>query len=161
MNERKHKTCVFLLFQKKMFPKLPKNLWSAFNAHMTKDYKYTSKYDVLLFDAVTTNIGNGYHADNGDFIAQETGVYVFTWTTRENGDCLSTTELIVNHEKRGVVPMHSLHYGTPFHATGVVVTRVNAGDSIIYISKTPKYGPCNYKESVTVQLSSFAGWKLS
>lgn len=134
--------------------------FKAFNAHMTKDYKYTSKYDVLLFDAVTTNIGNGYHADNGDFIAQETGVYVFTWTTRENGDCLSTTELIVNHEKRGDVPMHSLHYGTPFHATGVVVTRVNAGDSI-YISKTPKYGPCNYKESVTVQLSSFAGWKLS
>lgn len=43
-------------------------IFKVFNVYMIKDYKYILKYDVLFFDVVMINIGNGYYVDNGDFI---------------------------------------------------------------------------------------------
>lgn len=112
----------------------------------------------LVFEVVKTNNGNGYHPTTGVFIAPETGVYVFTWLMRENGDCYHSTQLMVNSEELGIIQLHSVS-GGDFSGTGVVVTHVNAGDDI-YVRTHAQWNDC-YIESTTAGRSSFAGWKLS
>lgn len=112
----------------------------------------------LVFDVVKTNDGNGYHATTGVFSAPETGVYVFTWTMRENGDCYHSTQLMVNSEEVGIIHVHTGD-GADMPGTGVVVTHVNARDDV-YVRTPAAWNHC-YIESNGGGRSSFAGWKLS
>lgn len=132
----------------------------AFYAYIAKDVlSYPLLGDQLVFDVVPINIGNGYNAQDGYFITPETGTYVFTWTTTENGSCLSTTELMVNAESIGFVFMHSQYSDRDFLGTGFVVTHVNTGDHVYVMIARPWHN-CSRSESVIVQRSSFSGWKL-
>lgn len=129
----------------------------AFYAYMTGRTPSITIQHPLVFDVVKTNNGNGYHATTGVFIAPEPGVYVFTWSMRENGDCYHSTQLMVNSEEIGIIHLHSVS-GGDFVSTGVVVTNVNAGDDV-YV-RTHQYWNHCYIESTTGGRSSFAGWKL-
>lgn len=130
----------------------------AFYAYMTGRTPSITIQHPLVFDVVKTNDGNGYHATTGTFIAPETGLYVFTWTIRENGDCYHSTQLMVNSGEVGEIFLRSVS-GGDFIGTGVVVTHVNTGDDV-YV-RTHQYWNHCYIESTSGGRSSFAGWKLS
>lgn len=101
----------------------------AFYAYMTGRTPSITIQHPLVFDVVKTNDGNGYHATTGTFIAPETGLYVFTWTIRENGDCYHSTQLMVNSGEEGEIFLRSVS-GGDFIGTGVGVTHVNTGDDV-------------------------------
>lgn len=111
----------------------------------------------LVFDVIKTNNGNGYHPPTGVFIAPESGIYVFTWTMREYGDCFHSTQLVVNNDEIGIIHLHSVSAGD-FLCTGVVVTHVNAGD--VYVRTHAKWNNFCFVSNEGGR-SSFAGWKLS
>jgi hypothetical protein len=131
----------------------------AFYAYMTKDTPTITIRHSLTFDVVKTNLGNGYHPATGVFIAPESGVYVFTWSIRENGNDYHPTELMVNTDVLGVLFVNA--DGGSSTGTGVVVTHVNAGDDVFI--RTSFFGPNNAGGvgSNDAGRSSFAGWKLS
>lgn len=115
-------------------------------------------HSTLVFDVMKTNNGNGYHPPTGVFIAPESGIYVFTWTMREYGDCFHSTQLMVNNDEIGIIHMHSVSAGD-FLGTGVVVMHVNAGDDV-YVRTHAKWNNFCFVSNEGGR-SSFAGWKLS
>lgn len=167
---RKLITCknlnIFFLFPERFYPATTQkpvvaSTIIAFYARMAKDINTRPLYNVdLLYDDVHINNGRGYHATTGYFIAPETGVYVFTWTTRERGDCLHSTSLMVNGTGIGYLPLYSAFHEEDYLATGVVVERINAGDHVhVFITGISK--PCNLGRSFIEQGSSFGGWKIA
>lgn len=129
----------------------------AFYAYMTATIQSVTIQHPLVFDVVKSNVGNGYHAPTGVFIAPETGIYVFTWTMRENGNCRHSTQLMVNTSEIGIIHVH-VGSGGDLEGTGVVVTHVNAGDDV-YVRTHASWNDC-YILSDIAGRSSFAGWKL-
>uniref|UniRef100_A0A8W8JBI5 C1q domain-containing protein n=1 Tax=Magallana gigas TaxID=29159 RepID=A0A8W8JBI5_MAGGI len=130
----------------------------AFYAYMATDTPSITIQHPLVFDVVKTNNGNGYHPSTGTFIAPETGIYVFTWTIRETGNCFHSTQLMVNTSEIGIIYVH-VGSGGDLAGTGVVVTHVNAGDDV-YVRTYANWNDC-YIYSNKAGRSSFAGWKLS
>ena len=52
----------------------------AFSAYADVHRTY-NKSDIVLFDKITTNLGQSYNPDNGIFICPFSGVYIFSLTT--------------------------------------------------------------------------------
>uniref|UniRef100_K1S3U9 Heavy metal-binding protein HIP n=1 Tax=Magallana gigas TaxID=29159 RepID=K1S3U9_MAGGI len=73
-----------LLFVKPTQPPHPSHNATAFYAYLSSDVAHPGQGQILKFDPVKTNAGNGYHPNSGVFIAPETGYYVFSWTSRSN-----------------------------------------------------------------------------
>lgn len=57
----------------------------AFYVYMSRTFKALSIGQPFLFDAVETNIGNGYDRKTGIFTAPSKGVYAFSWTIHAAG----------------------------------------------------------------------------
>lgn len=74
-----------------------------------------------------------YHPHSGTFIAQRSGFYVFTWTSRQWGQRLHTTELLVDNN---IVNSVYLHPGNTIDGgvTGTVIVHVNQGDDVLVIT---------------------------
>lgn len=130
----------------------------AFYAYLSVTIPSISGQSTLVFDVVKTNIGNGYHATTGVFIAPETGVYVFTWTIREFHDCRHSTQLMVNNDELGIIHVHTGD-GGDMSGTGIVVTHVNAKDDV-YVRTHTSWNDCLIASDIAGR-SSFVGWKLS
>lgn len=130
----------------------------AFYAYMSNNLLSPGGNQILKFDSVKTNVGNGYHHNTGVFIAPASGYYVFTWNVRFMHS-IHSAELVVNNEVYGALYM-DYSPSVDGHGTGVAVAHVNTGDDIyvrIRIQNCINQGaiwsdPCGR--------SSFAGWKI-
>ena len=128
----------------------------AFFAYFSTSNSASSPHHILVFDKVITNIGNAYHAHMGTFIAPRSGVYVFIWTVRMNGNRYHTTELL--HDNNVINSI----YLNPFNTidgtvTGTAVVHVNQGDDVLIRTGTFSNGDIL---SDAAGRSSFAGWIL-
>ena len=102
----------------------------AFFAYFSTHNDASSTHHILAFDKVITNIGNAYHAHMGTFIAPRSGVYVFIWTVRMNGNNYHTTELVHDNNVINSIYLNpnSAMDGT---VTGTAVVHVNQGDDVL------------------------------
>jgi hypothetical protein len=125
---------------------------------MSTSLQNPGRNQILKFDSVKINVGNGYHQHTGVFIAPASGYYVFSWNVRYIHG-VHSTELVVNNEIYGSLYMD--HSNTADgHGTGVAVAHVNNGDDI-YVRIKPEI--CNNQGAIwsyPCGRSSFAGWKL-
>ena len=82
----------------------------------------------IIFDDVTLNMGNAYHATHGNFIAPLDGLYQFAITACSGGTHYVVLELTLN----GVVVDKVLAGDDAYSDcnTGVFLQRVSAGDDV-------------------------------
>ena len=112
---------------------------------------------VLVYDIVTTNVGNGYHAPTGVFIVPESGIYVFSWSFRNADHSQHSTQLMVNNNDVGLT--HARISEGSITTSGLAVLHVNKGDDVyVRISALSHYGDIH---SDNYGRSSFTGWKLN
>ena len=130
----------------------------AFFAYFSSNHKVSDAANILVFDAVITNVGNAYHSHSGTFIAPRSGLYVFTWIIRQSGANYHTTELLVNNK---IVNAIHLNPGNAIDGTGTgtVVVHVNQGDDVLV--RTGSNHNNGYIYSDEFGRSSFAGWILN
>ncbi|XP_062592072.1 uncharacterized protein LOC134253560 [Saccostrea cucullata] len=129
----------------------------AFHAYMSSTLKSPGGNQILKFDVVKTNAGNGYHPSTGVFIAPESGLYVFSWTLRVRNNADHASELVVNNDVYDILYMYAhTHDG---HVTGIIVADVQSGDDVYVRIKAA----CSNHGDVWSDVcghSSFKGWKI-
>lgn len=69
----------------------------AFSALLSDD-SHVDAYEVIKFDTVWVNIGNGYDPDSGVFTAPKSGLYLISNTIRASGEDDQHCILWVNDE---------------------------------------------------------------
>ncbi|XP_022293748.2 uncharacterized protein LOC111104206 [Crassostrea virginica] len=128
----------------------------AFFAYFSTHNDASSRHQILAFDKVITNIGNAYHPHSGSFLASRSGVYVFIWTIRLDGNNYHTTELLHDNNVINSIYLNPNNAigGT---ATGTAVVHVNQGEDVLIRTGNLSNGRI---VSDTDGRSSFAGWLL-
>ncbi|KAK3092300.1 hypothetical protein FSP39_000981 [Pinctada imbricata] len=123
---------------------------------MTQLMPNVGAHHQLVFDAIKTNVGGGYHP-SGVFIVPESGIYVFTWSFRVRDAGSHAVELTVNGNVKGVAyGLTRDHFSVQTSATNVI--SVNKGDDV-YL----RTGSLNNKGEIYTDLyglTYFAGWKI-
>lgn len=131
----------------------------AFYAYFSSDMPTSgAAHHILNFETVITNVGNAYFPHSGTFIAPRSGIYVFTWTIRQQGNNYHTTELLVNNKV-----VNSMHLNPAStidgSGTGTAVVQINERDDVfVRTGSSHNYGSII---SSGFGRSSFAGWILS
>ncbi|XP_060588636.1 complement C1q-like protein 2 [Ruditapes philippinarum] len=66
----------------------------AFYTQLSKDANRVGDHQTIVFDTVTTNVGNGYNPVDGIFTAPVDGIYVFFWLNTNRDRSYMNTELV-------------------------------------------------------------------
>lgn len=130
----------------------------AFYAYLSNhDVASSAIHHIIVFDKAVTNVGNAYHPHSGTFIAPRSGLYVFTWTIRQDGTSHHVTELLVDNNMVNSIYMDpgSVMSGS---VTGTVVVHVNQGDDVLV--RTGSISNNGRIISDNNGRSAFAGWNL-
>lgn len=131
----------------------------AFYVHLTTSLPSPGANQIIKFDHVMVNIGNGYHNNTGVFIVPTSGVYVFSWSIRLKGGSVHSAELVVNNETHGKVYLDASHLDG--HVSAGSIARLQAGDDVYMRVKA---GVCHNRGAIFSDVcgwSSFMGWKIS
>lgn len=112
---------------------------------------------VLVFDVVSTNLGNAYHPTTGVYIVPETGVYIFTWSFRNHDTGYHSVQLVKNTEIITVIYSRTVA-GSHNQATGITPVYATKGDDVfIRTHRSLSNGDIVSDDNGR---SYFAGWKL-
>ena len=129
----------------------------AFFAYFSTHNVAASPHQILPFDKVITNIGNAYHPHSGSFLAPQSGVYVFIWTIRLDGNNYHTTELLHDNNVINSIYLNPNNAIGGTTATGTAVVHVKQGEDVLVRTGNISNGRIF---SDTNGRSSFAGWLL-
>lgn len=113
---------------------------------------------IIKFDHVMVNIGNGYHNNTGVFIVPTSGVYVFSWSVRLRAGAVHSVELVVNNESHGLVFMDATH--TDGHVSAGSIAYLQSGDDVYIRIKGTGCGNSGAIFTDYCGRSSFIGWKI-
>ncbi|XP_061180510.1 complement C1q-like protein 4 [Saccostrea echinata] len=132
----------------------------AFYASMSSNVqiKTFSKYKIFVYDRVETNIGNGYDAKSGKFIAPESGVYVIHTTTVAFDRSYSIIEIVQNGVIRDVGLADAYNHSDRASSSTLTILNLKKGD-VVNTRVGSSYGG-HYLESNTWARMSFSGFKL-
>lgn len=131
----------------------------AFYAYLSNpDAASSAIHHIIVFDKAVTNVGNAYHPHSGTFIAPRSGLYVFTWTIRQDGTNHHITELLVDNNIVNVIYMNPGGNVMSGSVTGTVVMHVNQGDDVLV--RTGSNSNNGIIRSDNDGRSAFAGWNL-
>jgi hypothetical protein len=124
----------------------------AFHATRTGTLDHIRVNQTLVFNSVKLNIGSGYHASGGIFIAPVSGIYIFSTsvTFNDNGD---ESHMII--EKNGVEiagAYGNARNGPHEQGSVTVVMELKVGDEV-YVSNQRHNDVIAYGDN----LSSFMG----
>lgn len=123
---------------------------------MSSHVPASTSHHILVFNKVITDVGNAYYSHMGTFIAPKSGLYVFTWSIRINGNNYHSAELLADNNIVNVIylgPGNAID-GT---VTGTAVVHVNQGDDVFI--RTGRLSNGNILSDENGR-SSFAGWIL-
>ncbi|XP_061165718.1 complement C1q tumor necrosis factor-related protein 3-like [Saccostrea echinata] len=132
----------------------------AFYAYMSNNVqiKTLSKHKIFVYDRVETNIGNGYDAKSGKFIAPESGVYVIHSTTVSYDRSYSIIEIVQNDVIKDIALADSYSHGDRDSSSTLTILNLKKGD-VVNARVGPTYGG-HYLESNIYARMSFSGFKL-
>lgn len=102
----------------------------SFTVHFSKpDVRGLGKDQVLVFDVVGNNIGNGYNTGTGFFTAPVAGSYVFFLAMQRYGEDEST---FIASIVKGSTPIGVAEAGySPYeHGSMLVTTHLEPGDTV-------------------------------
>ena len=110
---------------------------------------------VLAYNDVDVNVGNGYPSNDGIFTAPVSGVYVFTATIVSNVAEWTGLELVVNGIGKGTITSGD----GDFHQTSsTIIAQVFAGQHVY--TRVITMSGCNLISHIGHGTSSFSGWHL-
>lgn len=130
----------------------------AFYAQLTKDIPVVGHQQTIIFDAVTTNFGNGYNAVNGMFTAPVAGTYVFSWTTQNYDYTHMKSELVANSVVKASLWSDAGEHDDIAVASNTLLIELETGDVVWVRSNKP-----NERSHMVLQgslRSTFSGWFL-
>ncbi|XP_056016983.1 complement C1q-like protein 3 [Ostrea edulis] len=130
---------------------------TAFYAYLSNNIISPGGHHILTFDTVITNTRNVYHPTSGTFIVPRSGLYVFTWTIRMNGQGSQSTELLVNSNVVGITFFHPGNV-IDGSVSGTIVVHVNQGDDVLLRTSASIHSGGILSDSNG--RSWFAGWAL-
>uniref|UniRef100_K1Q7S2 Caprin-2 n=1 Tax=Magallana gigas TaxID=29159 RepID=K1Q7S2_MAGGI len=130
----------------------------AFYGYMSTSMTNIGGHHPLVFDVIKTNSGNGLHPSTGVFTAPSSGLYVFTWTIRVDGNSYHSVELVVNGQEVGAV-FDNTGSGEYDMSSTTVVTHVNQGEDVFLRTRVDSNQGLIF--SSAYGYSSFSGWKLN
>lgn len=131
----------------------------AFYAYMSANEPNPSLHHALIFDAVKTNVGDGYNQFSGMFTVPSTGLYVFTWTIYTGNHGQTGFYIYVNHDIVGATFGETDNNQNDFDSdSGSMVVSLNAHDNV-YIRSSMTCS--TYVISEANRRTTFAGWRLN
>lgn len=141
----------------------------AFYAHKSHTFKALSAHKPFIFDAVETNIGNGYDRHTGIFTAPSSGVYAFSWTIHAAGSHHAGSSgqygemaavLTQNGVGKGSVYADTEKKYDDASATGFVILAASKGDK--FQIKSPNLnGQGAMYSTLANGKTSFSGYRIA
>lgn len=127
----------------------------AFYAQLSHDLTGLGDHQPIVFDSVTTNVGNGYNKADGIFTAPVAGTYVFTWTAYNKVHTHMQTELVVNNVVTGRTWSDAMDHDDVAIASNTVVVTLAVGDVVWIKSNTVHSGTIS-----GALMTTFSGWMI-
>ncbi|XP_062574793.1 complement C1q tumor necrosis factor-related protein 2-like [Saccostrea cucullata] len=100
----------------------------AFEARGKGGIQRVSQGNTVTFVEVDLNLGGGYNAIKGVFVAPRAGVYVFGWKIFTDTNKIAYTSLLVNGKRKAYNPCHNNGHGLDGTCSEMAVVRMAAGD---------------------------------
>ena len=141
---------------------------TAFYAYMSQSFKALSNNQPFRFDAVQTNLGNGYERKTGVFTAPSAGVYAFSWTIHASGFHHSGSSgqygetaavLVQNGVNKGTIYADTETINDDDSATGFAILSARKGDKFQIISLGPGQGA--FYSTYNNGRTSFSGYRIA
>ncbi|XP_060567323.1 uncharacterized protein LOC132726074 [Ruditapes philippinarum] len=97
-----------------------------------KFVQHNNIHDRVVFDDVSLNVGNGYNAANGTFIAPVGGIYVFSTSVMMNGGNTQDLNMHVILEKNNaeIAGAFAYNQGQYEHSSVTATMDLKAGDTV-------------------------------
>ena len=97
-----------------------------------KHVHHNNIHDMIVFDDVSLNVGNGYHYGNGTFIAPVGGIYIFSTSVSMHGASSQDPNMQVVLEKNNVEIAGAFAYnrGPYEHSSVSAAMELKAGDVV-------------------------------
>ncbi|XP_053408210.1 uncharacterized protein LOC128559764 [Mercenaria mercenaria] len=128
----------------------------AFTAFLDHDGDYGAG-QIITFNKIITNDGNGYNMHTGVFTCPEEGMYLFTFFVGERGEMDGVTQiyadLIINSNNIIDAFAETRHYQEDAQGGNAVVIRLKLGDSVWVRSRIAGH----HIEGNTARTTSFTG----
>ncbi|CAC5364865.1 C1QL [Mytilus coruscus] len=136
------------------------NIPVAFYAYLSGNLAISSvsTHSIIKYDVVNLNLGNGYDASSGQFIAPSDGLYVFHITTGSRDSSHAVVELISNGVIKDITWADSMDHKDRAVATTVTPLNLRKGDTVNARIGLAKGGAV--LESTTHIRCSFSGFKV-
>nr|XP_034334295.1 collagen alpha-1(X) chain-like [Crassostrea gigas] len=140
----------------------------AFYAYISRTFKALSVYKPFIFDAVETNLGNGYDRRTGIFTAPSSGVFAFSWTIHAAGTHHAGSSgqygemgavLTQNGVAKGSVYADTEKQYDDASATGFVILAASKGDKFQIIC--PMAGQGAFYSTKINGRTSFSGYRIA
>ncbi|XP_061169125.1 complement C1q tumor necrosis factor-related protein 2-like [Saccostrea echinata] len=128
------------------------NMVIAFDAK-AKSTQAVSGGSIVIFKDVNLNLGGGYNAVKGIFIAPKSGVYVFDWTTMTATNKYAYTALYLNGNIKAYNHCHNNSHDIYMVCSKMAVVKMKAGEKVWI-------GCFSGTSSVYSSHSSFSGFML-
>ncbi|VDI72382.1 Hypothetical predicted protein [Mytilus galloprovincialis] len=126
----------------------------AFHVYASSNLNSLGLHQIVMFNTILTNEGNGYNKYTGTFIVPTSGFYVFTWTI-DVSNTFCAIDLVVNGEVFGLSYPDSTENENNAIST-TIVKQVSEGEAVAIRAG----GGCSCLRSDTLARCSFSGWKL-
>ena len=114
----------------------------------------------IIFDKVITNVGGGYHAPHGNFIAPTDGVYVFTLMAMEQSG--QSEHLYFVKDGVDIAHVYVGSTSTFISTTGIITLSLSKGNEVwIRTPRASWHGTGSLHGVDKALFTSFSGWLLN
>ena len=131
----------------------------AFSAYIFGNQKDLRYGQIIIFDSVYINVGDGYNKSSGVFIAPSAGVYFFTWTIYSGGQGITKFGIYKNDAVRYITYSDTEGTENSNSNSGAMVVEMQAHREFVYI-RSGMNCTASIISDFYQGVSTFAGWKL-
>ena len=130
----------------------------AFTAYMSADVSGLGPGQGIIFDKVITNVGGGYHAPHGNFIAPTDGVYVFTVMAMEHSG--QSEHLLFVKDGVDIAHVYVGATSNYISTSGIITLSLSKGNEV-WIPRASWHGTGSLHGVTNALFTSFSGWLIN